>query len=119
MYSIGLSSYNNYIDKEFVIGEDIEIEKDNAEITIKCLENYFANNSLLFASRKLYTSSSIYPTKSNYKYIIFKYKIYEYPTSLGAYYDWIPYTDTGYYYYQAIPIDKFGKCNIKIKYERG
>lgn len=119
LYSIGLSSYTDYIDKEFVIGKDIEIEKDNTEIIIKGLENYFTSTSLLFASKNLYASSSVYPIKSNYKYIILKYKIYEYPTSVGTYYDWIPYTDTGYYYYQAIPIDKFGKSNIKIKYERG
>ncbi len=119
LYSVGLSSYADYIDKEFVIGKDIEMEKNDTEIIIKKLRNYFANNHLVFASKNLYACSSVYPIKSNYKFIIFKYKIYEYPLSLGAYYDWIPYEDTGYYYYQAIPIDKFGRSNIKIKYERG
>lgn len=119
LYSIGLSSYSDYIDKEFVVGKDVQIENNGKELIIKGLENYCSNNCPSFPTNEIYPSADIYPLKSNYKYIIFKYKIYEYPTNIEFYYDWIPYTDTGYFYCQAIPIDKFGKSNIKIKYERG
>lgn len=115
--SVGLSSYADYIDKEFVIGNDIEIENNNAEIVIKGLKNYSVNNSLIFANEDLYTNIDVYPIKSRYKYIIFKYEIYE--CSLITNSNTVMYEDTGQYYYQAIEIDKFGKSNIKIKYERG
>lgn len=118
LYSVGLSSYIDYIDKERIIGEDIQIEINGTELIIKELENYYSNK-IFFPNNDIYPGSNIYPIKSNYKYIIFKYKIYEYPSSVDMYGDWIPYTDTGNYYYQIISIDKFGKSNIKIKYERG
>ena len=119
LYSIGLSSYTDYIDKEFVIGQDIQVEQNGTELKINGLENYLTTDSPLFPSNDIYPSSDIYPIKSNYKYIIFKYKVWQIVHS-GTYYDTVATpTDTGYFYYQAIPIDKFGKSNLKIKYERG
>lgn len=115
LYSIGLSSYVDYIDKEFVIGQDVEIEENGTEINIKGIENYLSADSPLFPSNQIYPSSNLYPVKSNYKYIILKYQIWE---ERGGAYD-NPFVDTGDYYYQAIPIDKFGETNLKIKYERG
>ena len=62
--------------------------------------------------------------KSNYKYVIFKYKVYQeiekgvYDEDNNLNFEYIQ-TDTKSYYYQAIPIDKFGETNFKIKYERG
>ena len=111
LYSIGLSSYINYIDKEFVIGKDVEKEINNNELIIKGIENYLATDSSLFGNEYLFPISDLYPVKTNYKYIIFKYKIYQI--------NYAKSTDTKYYYYQAIQIDKFGKMNLKIKYERG
>lgn len=119
IHSIGLSSYSDYIDKEFVIGEDIEVEENGCELIIKGIENYLSNDSSLFCDEKLYPSSNLYSIQSNYKYIILKYKVWQMVHS-GIYDNVITtVTDTGYYYYQAIPIDKFGKINLKIKYERG
>lgn len=119
LYSVGLSSSVDYIDKEFVIGEDIEIETNGNELIIKGIENYLQTGSSLFCSENIYPNSNLYPTKENYKYVIFKYKIWQTVHS-GTYENVTStYTDTGYYYYQAISIDKFGKMNLKIKYERG
>lgn len=119
LYSVGLSSYSNYIDKEFVIGTDIQVEQNGTELNINGLENYLSKDSPLFSSNDLYPSSNLYPIKSNYKYIIFKYKVWQMVHS-GTYDDIVATpADTSYYYYQAIPIDKFGKSNLKIKYERG
>ena len=119
IYSIGLSSYIDRIDKEFVIGEDIEITQNGAELEIEGIENYLSNEKLLYPNSNLYPSSSLYPVKSNYKYIIIKYKVWQEILS-GTYDEPIrTMTDTGYFYYQAVPINKFGKLNLKIKYERG
>lgn len=115
LYSIGLSSYPDYIDKEFVIGQDIQVEQNGTELNINGIENYLATDSPLFPSNDIYPSYDLYPVKSNYKYIIFKYQIWE---ELGGPYD-NPFILTDDYYYQAIPIEKFGKSNLKIKYERG
>lgn len=115
LYSIGLSSYVDYIDKEFVDGQDVQVEQNGTELNINGIENYLSTDSPLFPSNDIYPSSNLYPIKSNYKYIIFKYQIWE--ERGGAYDD--PFILTNDYYYQAIPIEKFGKSNLKIKYERG
>ena len=119
IYSIGLSSYIDRIDKEFVIGEDVEITQNGTQLNIEGIENYLNNENPLYPSSNLYPSSSIYPIKANYKYIIIKYKVWQ--NILSGTYENPVYTmtDTGYFYHQAIPIDKFGKLNMKIKYERG
>jgi hypothetical protein len=119
LYSIGLSSYTDYIDKEFVIGRDVQLEQNNTEIIIKGIENYLSTDNPLFLdSNKLFTNSDLYPIKSNYKYILFKYKVWQEVVTRVDGQDVYTPTDTGTYYYQAIPIDKFGKNDFKIKYER-
>lgn len=119
LYSIGLSSYSDYIDREFVIGKDVQIKNNGTELEIQGIENYLSNDDLIFPHNNIYPNSALYPIKSNYKYVIFKYKVWQLVHS-GTYDNTIETpTDTGYFYYQAIPIDKFGKSNIKIKYERG
>ena len=119
IYSVGLSSFTDRIDKEFIIGEDVEVTQNGTELEIQSIENYLNNENLLYPNSNLYPSSNLYPIKSNYKYIILKYKVWQ--NILSGTYENPAYTmtDTGYFYYQAIPIDKFGKLNFKIKYERG
>lgn len=119
IYSIGLSSYADRIDKEFVIGEDVEITQNGTELNIEGIENYLNNENPLYPNSNLYSSSSLYPIQANYKYIIIKYKVWQ--NILSGTYENPVYTmtDTGYFYYQAMLIDKFGKLNMKIKYERG
>lgn len=117
--SIGLSSYIDRIDKEFIIGKDVEITQNGTELNIEGIENYWVNEKLLYPTSNLYPGPSLYPIKANYKYVIIKYKIWQNILS-GTYENQInTMTDTGYFYHQAIPIDKFGKLNMKIKYERG
>lgn len=119
IYSIGLSSYIDRIDKEFVIGQEVQITQNGTELEIEGIENYLNNENPLYPNSNLYPSSSLYPIKSNYKYIIIKYKVWQNILS-GTYENPVnTMTDTGYFYYQAIPIDKFGNLNLKIKYERG
>ena len=63
----------------------------------------------------------LYPETVNYKYVVFKYTVYQLVVtgvdSEGVEVQEIK--DTGCYYYQAIPLEKFKKMKIKIKYERG
>ena len=118
IYSIGLSSYVDRIDKEFVIGEDVEITQNGAELEIKGLNNAISRE-FICPNENIYPSSNLYPIKSNYKYMIVKYKAWQQILS-GTYDNPIrTITDTGYFYYQAIPIRKFGDLDLKIKYERG
>ena len=118
MYSIGLSSYVDYIDKEYIVGTDIHLEINDNEINIIGLKNYFENDMAIYLNNTVYLKDSLHPIKSNYKYIIFKYFVYQ-----AQYTDKSTEStddfDTDCFYYQAIPIDKFGKINLKIKYERG
>ena len=119
LYSVGLSSYSDYIDKEFIIGEDAFVENNGTEITIKGIENYLNLDNPIFSDGSLYPSNSIYPIKTNYKYIILKYKVWQNVHS-GDFDNVITTTtDTGCFYYMAIPINKFGKNDLTIKYERG
>lgn len=124
LYSIGLSSYTDYIDKEFVIGKDVIAVQNGTELSIQSINNDFNFEKELHPNNLIYPSANLYPIKSNYKYVIFKYKVYQ-EIEKGVYDEEnnlnIEYTqtDTKSYYHQAIPIDKFGESNLKIKYERG
>lgn len=124
LYSIGLSSYTDYIDKEFVIGKDVNIVQNGTEFSIQSINNDFNFEKELHPHNSIYPSSNLYPIKSNYKYVIFKYKVYqEIQSAIYGEDNTLEYkytqTDTKSYYHQAIPIDKFGESNFKIKYERG
>ena len=114
LYSVGFSSYIDYIDKEFLIGESIQAIQENNEIKIEGIENYHSSESVLYPSISLYPSVNLYPRKSKYKYLILKYKIWQ-DVANGE--DYVT-TDTGLYYHQAIELDKYGLTNLKIKYER-
>lgn len=119
LYSVGLSSYINNIDKEFIVGQDIQVEENGSELIIDQIENYLIADNSLFCNENLYPNSNLYPIKSNYKYVIFKYKLWQ-TVSSGTYENIVrTITDTKYFYHQAIPIEKFGKTNLKILYERG
>ena len=121
LYSVGLSSYRNYIDKEFIIGKDIEVIQSDNKLIFDGIENAFSDLTLL-PLKNLYPASNIYPVKSNYRYVIFKYKVYQvfgnWTDSGNGYSMSTELEDTGYNYYQAIDINKFGLSNFKIAYER-
>lgn len=118
IYSVGLSSYTDSIDKEFIIGEDVEIIQNETELKIYDIKNMLSK-FITYPRSDLYPRLGLYPSQSNYKYIIIKYKVWQEILS-GTYEEPIyTMTDTGYYYYQAVPITLSGKLNLTIKYERG
>lgn len=119
IYSIGLSLSANKIDKELIIGQDVQVMQNGTELQIEGIENYFSGENLLYSNASLYPNAGIYPTKINYKYIIIKYKVWQNVLSGTDENPVYTMMDTGYFYYQAIPLDKTGNLNLKIKYERG
>lgn len=124
LYSVGFSSYKDYIDKEYVIGQDIEAVNNGTSISLSGLENVLSNE-LIFPN-EIYPSNSIYPLKANYKYVIYKYKLFQEIYSRNPSYveggdedEFIStWTDTGAYYYQSMPLNLEGNIDLRIKYER-
>ena len=114
LYSVG---YGN--DKIEMMEEHV-IENDEAFLKAE-------NNKLYINNIKIYESvSNIFlpqflpfcATRSNYKYIILKYKIYQrLNNNSGS--DIITTTiDSGYYYQCVMPITEYGQKSIVISYER-
>jgi len=118
IYSVGLSNYKDYINEELIVGTDLTLNITDNEITIEGLENILSNKKLL-PDNNIYPDSDLYPIKTNYKYLVVKYKVWQNVHS-GTYENVISTpTDTGLCYYQAIPLSQVGNLNLKIKYERG
>ena len=119
LYSVGLSSFIDKIDKEFIIGQDVEVVQNGTKLAINNIENLLSKYKTYLASN-LYPNSNLYPSKAEYEYLIVKYKVWQ--NILSGTYDNPIYTmtDTGYYYHEAIPIANLkGKLNLEINYERG
>ena len=97
LYSIGFGTTKGIIDDEYIIGKDIEvIEESSTEFGFNLLkgfeESIYPNEDLyvgdnlypmplyikkeIYPSTDLYTGDSVYPMKSNYKYIIYKYRLF-------------------------------------------
>jgi len=122
LYSVGLSPSSTRIEKEFIIGKDIQIEQIDNKLIIKDVNNCFCRESeyVLHPSNYLYPNENVFPLQSKYKYVVFKYKIWQDIISFEFNSEEIVYTptDTGICYYQAIEISKNGLLNLEIKYER-
>lgn len=114
IYSVGFSNYIDKIEHEQVIGTDISMRQIDNKLILRNIVSPPPSLARTFLSRFL----PFFPTRSNYKYYIIKYKVWQDFVS-GTYdnYTLTP-TDTGYYYYMAIPTTDIGTKNIEIKYER-
>jgi len=118
LYSIGFSSYPDYIDKEFVIGTDISISSSGDFLASSIFRNEL-EGQLIYPELNLYPSLGNYPLKNNYKYVILKYKIWQMVHS-GTYEEVISTpTDTGLFYYEALPLNKIGNLRLFLNYEGG
>lgn len=125
LYSVGFSSYKDSIAEEYVIGTDITAVNNGTSISINGLENTLSDY-LIYPNPEIHPNSLIYPLKANYKYIVYKYKIYQTiytrnpayieggdePEFIGT------WTDTGVYYLQSVPLSEVGNIDLTIKYER-
>lgn len=113
------------MDKEFVIGEDLETLIENNVLNIKSIRNPEMSGGGKYLGNNLYLGANTYTEEARYDYAILKYKVYQL-INTGTYEqleeDYSSYqipTDTGYYYTVSYPIEKTGNLDLKIKYERG
>lgn len=108
LYSIGLGEDKDYMNKEYVIGEDVSINMGNMEFTIPITKE---TKNQIYPSENLQPFSNIYPSKATDNYIIYKYKIYK----VVYVDDEITYEDTGKYYLGSIKIKNENLQYIKTK----
>ena len=114
IYSVGFSNYIDKIEHEQVIGTDISMRQLDNKLILRNIVSPAPSLARTFLSRFL----PFFPTRSTYKYYIIKYKVWQ-DFASGTYDEPVlTPTDTGYYYYMAIPTTDIGRKNIEIKYER-
>ncbi|MBP3464119.1 MAG: hypothetical protein J6K45_06550 [Clostridia bacterium] len=118
---IGFSNFINEINEEITVNLLNPTISEKNELSFDSIENYYNENSL-YSSNTLYPGE-VYAERENYKYVVFKYKVYQEVVYVeknenGEYEQQYIVTDTGAYYLQSIEIKKYGLSNLKIKYER-
>lgn len=126
LYSVGFSSYKDSIAKEYILGEDVTAVNNGTSISIDGLQTKMKQYTYC-PLQSIFPFSGLFPLKSSYKYIVFKYKLFQ--TIYTRNPDYVEggdesefigtWTDTGAYYLQSVPLSKYGKTNLTIKYERG
>lgn len=108
LYSIGLGEDKDYMNKEYVIGEDVTKIDEPLGFKIPITKE---TNSQIYTSEDLQPFSNIYPSKATDNYIIYKYKIYKEVIIDGE----TTYEDTGKYYLGSIKIKNENLQYIKTK----
>lgn len=79
----------------------------------------------LYPSKALFPSKNLFPDQKPFKYMMLRFKLYQDVAEDDATYDdvindrKIITKYTGAQYLQAIPLNKKGYVDLKIKYERG
>lgn len=113
--NFGFGNTPNNIDIEYDIAGNYEIN-DN----VFSIKNIWSPKGL-YPSNDLYPSNEIFPDDHPYKYLILRFKLFQFVADDDATYENPSYVNkfTGAEYLQAIPIDKMGSVNFNIKYERG
>lgn len=116
LYSIGFGILPYTINKEY-LAENLIIQKTGTgiiEINNQLDTGYRKN---LYFSDDLYMSDNLLLKQANYPFLIYKFKLYEetYPDPEED----VVLVDTQRYYTQYQELRKYGKINLKIKYERG
>lgn len=127
LYSVGFSNSIDKIEKEFIIGEDVEGIQENNKIIFKNIENKYLNR-LIQPSLNIFPNVNLYPLQEKFKYIIYKYRLIEgkltgeiqYDEELQEYFHIEEDTYTGVYYLQAKEIELPINNNIDliISYDR-
>ena len=75
----------------------------------------------MYPSENLFPSSNLFPDRFPFKFLILRFKLYQNVAEDDATYDDLKIISkfTGAQYLQAIPLNKKGYVDLKIKYERG
>ena len=115
LYSVGFGVLPYVFINEY-LAENLDIEKNGTGglIINQVFENYQKND--LFPSEKLFPSENLFPKTPTANLLIYKFKMYAetYPDPEKD----PVYVDTGFYYTQYKQLDKYGKIQLSIKYER-
>lgn len=123
IYSIGFTPFypsaNTKLEEELILDQDIQINYNQNVLILSPITNAEVLTKKLSPSTNLAPRNSLCPRAVNYKYCVIKYKIFQTVHSLYDGEIIETETDTGLYYYQILPIDKFGELKLQIKYERG
>ena len=75
LYSVGLSYTMNNVDKELIIGQDINFTNFGTYIEIDGIKEKISKYSYS-PLNTIFPNNNLFPLRKNYKYIIFIYKIY-------------------------------------------
>lgn len=117
LYSVGFGILP-YLFKDEYLAENLTIQRGSiGEIKInEVFSNYQKNE--LYPREDLYPSETLYPKETTANLLIYKFKMYKviYPDPSSD--DYI-LEDTGMYYMQYKELERYGKMNLAIKYERG
>lgn len=134
LYSIGFGRTRGILDEEYVIGKEIEVIKESETVfgfnllkgsqqSIYPQNTVYTTSKLyplskyiqkeVYPSLKIYCGNGKIPLKSNYKYIIYKFRLYYYDTMQ----DKIVYLNK-YYTLNYPEIKAKGLFEIKTKIER-
>lgn len=108
LYSIGLGEDKDYMVKEYVIGEDVQLITEDLGFKLPITKE---TNIQMHVNENIQPSSSLYPSKTTDNYIIYKYKIYKVVSEN----DTTTYEDTGKYYLGSIKIKNENLQYIKTK----
>ena len=97
LYSVGFAKTMGSIDEEFIIGDDIDVKviddtsfgfnlKKGEKVSLYPQNTLYTGNDIyplpLYVAREiypridLYTNNNLYPSDSNYKYIVYKFRLY-------------------------------------------
>lgn len=133
IYSVGFGTISDVMQEEYIVGEDIEIEPvtNGFQFTLGGTTDftqypqsdlypladifplpYIIQTPELDPLTDLYPSADLYPRLTNYKYVIYKYRVCNY---ISPTYDVEP---TDEYYLVSYPFSKKGVITINTIYER-
>lgn len=116
LYSVGFGVLPYTLNKEYLV-EDLTIQRENTGIVKiqDVLEAQYRANTKYF-NADIYFNNDWYFQEPTYNYMIYKFKLYKetYPNPEE---DPI-WVDTGLFYTQYKKIEKSGKLNLSIQYER-
>lgn len=134
LYSVGFGENIGQMSEEYIIGQDIELNRENFKTYSFVLSNpvgtaihpsndLFPGNDVypmqpdykysVYPDDSLFPGNDVYPMKSGIKYIIFKYRLY-YCQSQGSEITWLDE-----YYTMNYAYSPKGLFTIKNKIERG
>lgn len=116
LYSVGFGVLPYTLNKEYLV-EDLTIQRENTGIVKiqDVLEAQYRANTKYF-NADIYFNNDWYFQEPTYNYMIYKFKLYKetYPNPEED----PVWVDTGLFYTQYKKIEKSGKLNLSIKYER-